>query len=305
MTNLLYIFVIGISFISATQFDTVWGPCNIEIYKGNVNEIKKIQKKIIDDTQSMLDEWGPVEIQPFFIYITNSKKDFYTKAKGPIPEWGIAVAKQNPDRIIIQAPHVSGISFSRLLEIITHELNHVYVNRLKKSYSIPSWYKEGFAMRQANEFSIGHRLEISKAKWKNQLFYFNDLEGFSRVRKSNSKLAYAQSAAMVYALEYFYGENIHSLIIKSIQKNNSFWDALKKITNDNRMDVQINMEIFIEDNYNWMFLANISKYIFVILPFILIGGFIYKKQRNKQIIRKWETEELLKKIDLDQGDYYV
>ncbi|MBC8312182.1 MAG: hypothetical protein H8E72_07735 [Candidatus Marinimicrobia bacterium] len=304
--NKLYIILFLLSsMISAKQINTVWGPCNIEIYGGSIDGIDSIQEKILSDTQTMVNEWGAVTVRPFSLYITYSEKDFYAKAKGPVPEWGIAVAKRNPDRIIIQAPHVSGISFSRLLEVVSHELNHIYLNRVKQSYSIPSWYKEGMAMRQADEFSMRHRLEISKAKWKNQLFYFNDLEGFNRVRKSNATLAYAQSAAMVYAMEYFYGDDIHSSLISAMQSGISFWNAMEKITGDSRIDVQIYMEIFIEDNYNWMFLANASKSIFVILPFILIGGFLYKRRRSKRIMDAWETEELLEQVDWEQGDHNV
>lgn len=306
MINKLYIILFLLSsIISAKEISTVWGPCNIEIYGGSIKGINSIEEKILDDTQSMVNQWGAVTVRPFSIYITYSKKDFYAQAKGPVPEWGIAVAKRNPDRIIIQAPHVSGITFSRLLEVISHELNHVYLNRVKQSYTIPSWYKEGMAMRQADEFSMRHRLEISKAKWKNQLFYFNDLEGFNRVRKTNATLAYAQSAAMVYAMEYFYGDNIHSTLITTMQSGTSFWNALEKITDNNRIDVQIYMEKFIEDNYNWMFLANVSKSIFAILPFILIGGFLYKRRRNKLIMDAWETEELLEQVDWEQGDHNV
>ena len=305
MMNKIFILILITSTIWAEQIHTAWGPCNIEIYGGSIDRINFIQEKIMADTQSMVDKWGAVTIRPFSFYITYSEKDFYAQAKGPVPEWGIAVTKRNPDRIIIQAPHVSGITFSRLLEVISHELNHVYLNRVKQSYSIPSWYKEGMAMRQANEFSLRHRLEISKAKWKNQLFYFNDLESFNRVRKSNATLAYAQSAAMVYAMEYFYGDNIHTSIVNTMQNDSSFWDAMKKVTGDNRIDVQIYMEIFIEDNYNWMFLTNASKSIFVILPFILIGGFLYKRQRNKRIMDAWKTEELLEQVDWEQGDENV
>jgi hypothetical protein len=306
MINKLFIILFLLSsIISAKQINTVWGPCNIEIYEGRIDGIDSIQKKILSDTESMVNKWGAVTVRPFSIYITHSKKDFYDQAKGPVPEWGIAVAKRNPDRIIIQAPHVSGITFSRLLEVISHELNHIYLNRVKQSYTIPSWYKEGLAMRYAEEFGMRHRLEISKAKWQNQLFYFNDLEGFNRVRKTNAMLAYAQSAAMVYAMEYFYGNSIHSTLINIMQGGTSFWNALEKITGDNRIDVQIYMEKFIEDNYNWMFLVNASKSIFVILPFILIGGFLYKKRGNKRIIDAWETEELLEQVDWEQGDHNV
>jgi len=305
MNKLFVLLFILTSIISAKEINTVWGPCNIEIYAGRIDGIDSIKDKIITDTESMVNKWGPVTVKPFSIYITHSKKDFYAKAKGPVPEWGIAVAKRNPDRIIIQAPHVSGITFSRLLEVISHELNHVYLNRVKESYTIPAWYKEGMAMRQAEEFTMRHRLEISKAKWKKQLFYFNDLEGFNRVQKTNATLAYAQSAAMVYAMEYFYGENIHSTLINTMQMGTPFWNALEKITGDNRIDVQIYMEKFIEDNYNWMFLVNISKSIFIILPFILIVGFLYKKKRNRLIIDAWETEELLEQVDWEQGDHNV
>lgn len=305
MMNKFFILILIFSPSWGEEINTVWGPCNIEIYGGSIDRIDAIHEKIMSDTQKMVNDWGEVTIRPFSLYITYSKKDFYTQAKGPVPEWGIAVAKQNPDRIIIQAPHVSGISFSRLLEVISHELNHIYLNRVKQSYSIPSWYKEGMAMRQADEFSMRHRVEISKAKWKNKLFYFNDLEGFNRVRKFNATLAYAQSAAMVYAMEYFYGDIIHNSIISAMQNNNSFWDSIEKITGDNRIDVQVYMEVFIEENYNWMFLANASKSIFVILPFILIGGFLYKRQRNKKIINAWEIEELLQQVDWEQGDENV
>jgi len=305
INKIIILILLFYSPICAEQIITVWGPCTINIYGGSIDGIDAIREKIMDETQSMVDEWGVVRVRPFYLYITYSEKDFYTQAKGPVPEWGIAVTKRNPDRIIIQAPHVSGITFSRLLEVISHELNHVYFNRVKQSYSIPSWYKEGMAMRQADEFSMRHRLEISKAKWKNQLFYFNDLAGFNRVRKSNATLAYAQSAAMVYAMEYFYGDKIHSSLISTMQNNNSFWDAIKKITGDDHVDVQINMEIFIEDNYNWMFLANASKSIFVILPFILVVGFLYKRHRNKRILQAWETEELLEQVDWEQGDENV
>ena len=80
---------------------------------------------------------------------------------------------------------------------------------------------------------------------------------------------------------------------------------MEKITGDNRIDVQIYMEIFIEDNYNWMFLANASKSIFTILPFILIGGFLYKRQRNKRIMDAWKIEESLDQVDLNQGNENV
>jgi len=292
-----YIILILLTVIFGQSIDTAWGPCDIRIYQGKIEAVDALESRIIEQAQKMVDEWGRVIVRPLSVYITFSKDDFYKQARGPVPEWGVAVAKQDPDQIIIQAPHVSGISFSRMLEILNHELNHVYLNRIENSETFPSWYKEGMAMRQADEFNLRHRIKISKAKWNRQLFTFNDLEHFMNVRKSNANLAYAQSAAMVYALEYYYGDEIHTTLLKSMREGASFWNAIRKITGDERIDVRLNLEIYIEDNYNWMFLLNASNVVFMILPLILIGGFFYKRHRNKKVLAKWAVEELLEEIN--------
>ena len=87
-------------------------------------------------------------------------EEFYEKSEGPVPEWGIAVAKLNPDRIILKAPGIANISFSQMKKVIIHELNHIYLYRIPNHHSIPSWFKEGLAMRNSNEYSLTHKIEI-------------------------------------------------------------------------------------------------------------------------------------------------
>ena len=49
-------------------------------------------------------------------------------------------------------------------KVIIHELNHIYLYRIPNHHSIPSWFKEGLAMRNSIEFSLTHKIEISKSK---------------------------------------------------------------------------------------------------------------------------------------------
>ena len=105
-------------------------------------------------------------------------EEFYVKSKGPVPEWGIAVAKLNPDRIILKAPGIANISFTRMKEVIVHELNHIYLYRIQDHYSMPSWFKEGMAMRSSNEFSLLHKIEISKSQWQNKTLPLTQLQNF-------------------------------------------------------------------------------------------------------------------------------
>ena len=81
----------------------------------------------------------------------------------------IAVAKKNPDRIILKDLGIANISFARMKEVIIHELNHIYMFRIPQYRSIPAWFKEGMAMKSANEFSLLHKIEISHYAWKKKL----------------------------------------------------------------------------------------------------------------------------------------
>ena len=204
---ILFIFIISAQVFSDT-FPTALGDCTLEIYGGRVEDIPEIVQQILDETENLVNEFGTVDSRPFSVYITSNMDDFREKSKGPIPEWGIAVAKLNPDRAILKSPGIANISFTRMKEVIIHELNHIYMFRIPNYYTLPSWFKEGMAMRSSNEFSLMHKIEISNSYWKKQILPLQRLTSFSTFSKGRVKLAYGESAAAVEALEYYYGEEI-------------------------------------------------------------------------------------------------
>ena len=76
-----------------------------------------------------------------------------------------------------------------------------------------------------------------------------------------------------------------------IKKKYTFWNALFKITGDDKIDFQEKYEFYISNYFLWIFLLNTSNMLFILFPFILILGYLIKKNKNKQIIQKWENEE--------------
>ena len=104
---------------------------------------------------------------------------------------------------------------------------------------------------------------------------------------------------MFLALESYYGENIYKNIIKKMnnEKGLEFWDALTHITGDNETTIKVNIEKFIIEKYNWMFLLDTPNLIFIILSLILICGYFYKSHKNRKLLKKWEIEELVEDLD--------
>ena len=296
---ILFIFIISAQVFSDT-FPTALGDCTLEIYGGRVEDIPEIVQQILDETENLVNEFGTVDSRPFSVYITSNMDDFREKSKGPIPEWGIAVAKLNPDRAILKSPGIANISFTRMKEVIIHELNHIYMFRIPNYYTIPSWFKEGMAMRSSNEFSLLHKIEISNSYWKKQTLPLQRLQNFSTYSKGRVKLAYGESAAAVEALEYYYGANILVSILNKMRSGSDFPQALESACDEELLDFQIKFEIYLENNFNWVFLLRASKYVFVILPVILILGFIYHRRRGKKIIQQWVIEEQLENLEREK-----
>jgi len=299
MRFILFTFIFGTLAFSDT-FSTALGECTLEIYGGRVEDIPEIVQLLKDESVILVEELGEVTLRTYSIYITSNMDDFYEKSKGPVPEWGIAVAKLNPDRAILKSPGIANISFTRMKEVIIHELNHIYMFRIPNYYSMPSWFKEGMAMAGSNEFSLLHKIEISKAYWQNQTIPLQRLRNMSIHNKGKIKLAYGESAAAIEALQYYYGEDTPLNILDEMRNGKEFGEALESSINEEYIEFQIKFEIYLEENYNWVFLLRSAKYLYVIMPVILVLGFIYRTHRNKLKLKQWEIEEELENTEWNE-----
>ena len=299
MRNIFFL-ICFICLAMADTFPTAMGQCTLEIYGGNVTDIPEIVELIQSEADQLVQNFGGVITRPYSIYITSNMNDFYEKSKGPVPEWGIAVAKLNPDRAILKSPGIANISFTRMKEVIIHELNHIYMFRIPNYYSMPSWFKEGMAMAVSNEFSLLHKIEISKAYWQKQTIPLQRLQTMGAHTKGKIKLAYGESAAAIEALQYYYGEDTPLHILDAMRNGEEFIVAVESTINEEYIEFQINFEIYLEENYNWVFLLRSTNYLYVILPIILVLGFLYRNHRNKLKLKQWKIEEEL--MDLECTD---
>jgi hypothetical protein len=296
MFRYLFLLLLFLCPIIADTFSTELGECTLEIYGGLVDDIPELVKLIQNETKKMVKEFGKVNKFPFSIYITLNMKDFNEKTKGPVPEWGIAVAKMNPDRIIMKAPGIANISFTRMKEVVVHELNHIYMFRIPSYSTLPSWFKEGMAMRSSNEFSLLHKIEISLFIWRKQTIPLLRLRSISQYSQNKVKLAYSESAAAIEALEFYYGDDILRILMNNLLHSHDFEYALEEAIGEEFIDFQIKFEEYLESNFNWLFLLRVSKYIYAILPFLLVLGFIYHRNKSRKILNKWILEEELENI---------
>ncbi len=283
--------IILFSILLSDFIPTSLGNCYLKIHQSDIKDVSFIEEMIIDETNNLINEFGAMDKHPFTVHITPSRTEFDKITRGHAPEWSIAIAMRSPDRIVVLSPSAARTSFSRLKDVIVHELNHVYMHRYKNVY-IPSWFLEGLAMRSSGEFSIIHKIKISQAIWKSDILTLSKLNSISSHKKSKISLAYGQSAASVYAMEFYYGATVIGDILERMKLGVDFNEAFYQVTGDDQLDFQIKYSTYLKDNYSLIILLKASRYIFVLLPIILMLGIYIKYKKNKKTLERWEKEEV-------------
>ncbi len=301
----IWMLILFLSLSQALEFSTKIGVCELKLQKPDKDLEIKLMERITSGAEKMVQEFGQVPSRKFQVFIARSEDEFIKMTRGTAPEWSVAIARRNPPAIILKSPEISPLSFYRFMDVVIHELNHIYIHRIRNNATMPAWFVEGLAMRSAGEFSIMQKVLISQAKWRNQLIPLSRLYSM-RTRSSTSvDQAYAQAASAVNAMEYYYGSSVFSLIFNTMnfpphgeasRVNMDFSKAFQFVTGDDQLDFQEKYNEFIRMNYNWLFLLQASSLIFIALPVILVIGFILKRKKSRRKMELWQIEEDLEQL---------
>ena len=163
-------------------------------------------------------KFGDIKREPFTIIISNKDKKLYNNNTW---NWSLGITRNNT--IIIKDPSKSHITKTRLMQVLQHELNHVYLNRLNSLAEIPRWFKEGFSMYYANENFLSNKLIIANNIKKNDMFNIEAMESrFHSHSKKQFNFAYAYSQAAVKNILDVHGEQAIQDIILYIKKDYAF-----------------------------------------------------------------------------------
>ena len=291
--NILSIYIFT-SILLSTTFQTRWGECTINNIGTSISNPALINQ-INLNINSLDSIYGNTPKQNFQITVANKDLSYI---KHNHWKWSLGITYKNPDRVIIKDPGFAKISKRKFNQVLKHELSHIMMNRFNMVQSIPRWFKEGFAMNEANEISLNHKILVAKNIQNHNLFNINQYNNFNNFNRIEFNLAYAISAVYIVAIKKMYGNDIIHEIIHNIKKNHNFNISFLNATGQSLDQFNNNFYNFIKREYFWFKLINLPKNIFALMPLLLVIGFYIKSKKNKQIKKQWEIEEKLE--DLEQ-----
>ena len=287
-----FLIFINMFFCVTTTFKTEIGTCHLTSDLDKIYFEEEIKDLINQHSQILVSTFKLHSHQSFYIHLSHSLENFNKTVGKKMPQWVAGIAMGN-NRVVVKSPHFLNISFHRMKKVIIHELNHIYINRIDKKRTTPSWFKEGLAMSSAEEFTLRDRIRISKARFTGSLLRLHDLNKFFRLPRHHIDMAYSQSAAAVYFLIDRYGQSSIRNILLKLEKGYSFEDSFAASTDQDLVDFSKDYTRYLKSAYLWLVLIEFPSLVFILFPVLLTCAFILRYYRNKKILKKWKIEEEL------------
>lgn len=292
-----YRFYLILYFFSSTsifcnnQYITDWGTLLIDNQSLSIKNEEVIQ--VVDNHILYINSiFNSPNKESFKIIISDNPQLSY---QSNIWNWSLGITRGNT--VIMKDISISHISKNRFMQVLCHELNHIYLNRLNKEYNIPRWFEEGFSMYYADEFSLSNKLIIANNINNIDMFMIDNLDAkFNSNSKKQFDFAYAYSQMLLNFFIVNYSELILIQIIEDIKLGDTLEDAFYNntlVTIDN-----YNTEVFnnIKSNFWWLRLMKFPSLLLILAPLLLIIAFIIVKIKNYNIIQRWKVEEQLEEL---------
>lgn len=289
--SLLFL-LFNISIFCNDSYISDWGDFSIENQSLTIQN-EEIITVVNNHIAYMNSIFGNIRKAPFTIIISNKDNKLYNNNKW---NWSLGITRNN--LIIIKDSSISNITKSRLMQVLQHELNHIYLNRLNPLVEIPRWFEEGFSMYYANETFLSNKLIIANNIKKIDMFNIKTLDyKFNGQSKKQFNFAYAYSQFLVESIVGNYSEEVLVEILINLKNGNNFEDAFYRNTLLTVNDYNKKILNQINSKFWWLRFIKFPSLLLILAPLLSIIGFIIVKIRNKKVIKRWDMEEELEKDD--------
>ncbi|MDZ7820958.1 MAG: peptidase MA family metallohydrolase [Candidatus Marinimicrobia bacterium] len=151
--------------------------------------------------ERLTDRYG-LSVRNMHIYIAENAQQYSQLSGTSSPVWSAGLASH--DRMLVKSPSFSRQTLAEFRRTLRHETVHLAVSGLE----LPVWFNEGFAQYESEDFSLNHKVLLSRAVWQKGFIPFREIEHLTRMQKRDAELAYAQSLAAVSYLVGQYGPEL-------------------------------------------------------------------------------------------------
>ena len=261
--------------------------------------VRRVARHIEEAVPRIAEQLGLPTGRRMRVYVTHSQDQFDQLQPGNPSDWVDATAYPHRALIFLRAPRLRPGTAKPLEQVTDHEITHVLVEQSFHGAPVPRWLHEGLAQVVAREYSQETTQAISKGMLGDSLLTLGDLvEGFPR-DPLRAQLAYAQSADLVAFIRNEFGEVAVQDLLREMAGGTNVRAAFRKATGQSLDQVDSAWRARLQKSQLWFPPLVSDSVWFALGGFVLFGGWLRVRRRNRERRARMEREEeLQRQLDL-------
>ncbi len=230
---------------------------------------------------------GAVLRDTITVLVATRREQFDSTVGGHFPDWGAGCAIPSRRTIVILSPYLFPHEVN-LVEVLRHELAHLYLHDLAGGARPPRWMDEGFAMLIGHQWRYGDDWLVARAMLSDRIVPLKRIETLNRFSVGEARLAYAQSyLAMNYFLQE-YGWKSFLVLLQELRRSNNLDRAFMAAIGLKYSGFQTEFDSYLANKYNWAMLFSDTMLLWILLVGLLIILYLLKRWRTKKKLAEWE-----------------
>ena len=230
------------------------------------------------------------EMDTIHIVVAYSREEFHRKSRGGIPDWGVGAAIPAKGEIILLLRE--GSESPRSLNLVAHEMGHVFLHRKTGGIYIPRWFDEGFCQWVEGPMEFSKSSRLARAVLFGNTIPLADLDRVNSWNADQAQLAYAESrAAFDYVLELTGGRVDY--LIRSIAEHRDFQSGFEAALGMSLSRFYAEWSIERGRRFNWSLLFADWRVIFALITllFLVLGSIKLIKIRRRKLAEEDEETQ--------------
>lgn len=232
------------------------------------------------------------------VVVAPTEAAFRDATGGRAPDWGLAVAFPQLQRVVMRSPRLTGEMAVDPAVVLRHELGHVYLGAAIRGggEEVPRWFHEGFAARYAEEWRWVDPYRLAWARTTGTLRPLSDLRD-TIPEAGDPTVAYVQSMAAVRALERRGGDLALGHFLTRIREGATFDGALRDTYGLTLDQFYAEWESELGRQYGWAVALSGQEGLWILLAVVVLLLFGWRRRSVKR-----EIEERMRREDQALGD---
>jgi hypothetical protein len=227
-------------------------------------------------------ELGLTHLDPIEIDVVDDVATYNRAHGGRLPEWGIAFAMLEENRIVVDVKRATR-EFNSLDEVVPHELSHILVHQRAPDVDFPIWFLEGLAQWQAREWSAVDQWELVQGVWTHTSPRLSDMYGHYPAEEQRVQQAYRVAYAGFTDLFAEAGFDDLGPFLAAAQRQHSFEGAFRDYFGYSVAEYQAFFQDEFEKKYGsaWMALQSGPLLAFASALFLVVILRYWIRRRRK------------------------